>query len=197
MILMMMEMMTVLFLSIVASSVYMTVTMYFFDTKINYPRACVFRDEGGDFVIENLAELEMFCTIWSPTIFAMPIIMSFTEKDLLLIKAIAALVTIQAVIPFFQCVERCRCSCAVKNVKTCANVSETLTLVILPILVIMTCAVNFTMDSDYRFVSYNAYTVTVQVCLMLIYMGRRYCCRPCRCCCEKVRAYKQKGIGVQ
>ena len=104
MLLMIMEVSALLFASIGSSMVYMLVTMFFFDTKINYPKACVIKDDSGDFIIENLAELEMFYTVWSPAILSICIMWPFIDKDLLIMREITAVVTVQAVIPFFQCV---------------------------------------------------------------------------------------------
>ena len=126
----------------------------------------------GDFIVENLGELEMLTTILSPAFsgfFIAAWTNNFTERDLNLTPIIAFVALVQAVFPFF------------KSKSKCAWVVEKITFLVIPILVILMCCVNIVMDEDKIWLSYNAYTLVIQILLPLTYFGKR----TFQCSCKK------------
>ena len=70
--------------------------------------------------------------------------------------------------------------------------NEFLTFLVFPFIVGVMCILNQLQDEDRVLNAFNIYTIAIQVQLIFIYIGRRYCCICCRCCCKSVRPEKEE-----
>ena len=79
-ILMIMEVSLLVFACSFTCTVFIMIRIVFFRKKIDYPKAFT-QDQTGDFLIENLPEIEMFYTVLSPAILGFCILWSFSEAE--------------------------------------------------------------------------------------------------------------------
>ena len=99
---MIMEFSLLIFACAMACVVFIIARMLCFSAKIIYPKAYS-TIEKGDFIIENLPEIEMFYTVLSPAIvgFFIYIWLSFAKEfEFYRINEINIMVTFQSVVPF-------------------------------------------------------------------------------------------------
>ena len=119
--------------AIVAGGLY-TFIRVFKGSKLRYPKAYESFDKN-DFIIANLGELEMLCTIMSP-FFAGFMIYDFSPGALL--RVIQILTIFQALIPFAAAADK-------PKVK---KVTEMASIVIIPLLNIVLCTIFHLADED-------------------------------------------------
>ena len=158
------------YLAAIVSSFIYTFVRVFKGQKLRYPKAYESYDKD-DFIIANLGELEILTTIISPAV------VGFGIYDLSpgsLLTIIQIVVAVQALIPFLQAQSK-------PKVKI---VTEMASLVIIPLVNIVLCILFMSKEEDQKFAPFGAYTISIQVFLLLITFFKRF---GCKCCCENVR----------
>ena len=93
---------------------------------------------------------------------------------------ISVIVVIQALLPFIDRTEKC------------ARLTKIVSFVALPILIILLCIVHYALDKDdgKRLICWDVYTGSIQILLIIVFLGKRFCCGSC---CASARA-KEKGL---
>ena len=71
--------------------------------------------------------------------------------------------------------------------------TEALTFVVVPIVIIIMCILGIVIDENRAFACWFMYTISVQIMLILVFIGLRCCCN---WCCHSVRN-KQKAANIQ
>ena len=109
----------------------------------------------------------MFCSILSPA-FAGYFIAHFKHSfdpdghHSNWILPISILCTVQAMIPFIQ------------KSHACIDIAYKATFLVMPFLVTTLCLVSWIADDGKIFAPFNAYTMTIQLCLFVSFLGTRF-----------------------
>lgn len=166
-------------LSVIVSCSFYTMIRIILGRKTTYPT--VYASESStDFILQNLGELEMFLTISSPAImgYFLAALLSTYDSDEVnerfgLVIIISVVVTVQSLLPFID------------RTENCAKWTKIASFVVLPTVVIALCIVNQTEDEWNIMSCWSMYTGVIQICLILVWLGKRFCC--CKICCASVR----------
>ena len=152
--------------------------------KASYPSVYE-SNRRSDFIVQHLGELEMMCTIFSPALsgFVLAALWAAYGTDqqaskLTYILVISVTVTVQALLPFVQKTEKC------------GRLTEIASFVALPIPVTIVCIMFLNAEEGEAFVSWSWYTISIQVMLVLVFLGKRFCCA--KCCASARRKEKTK-----
>ena len=113
----------------------------------------------------------MFVTVSSPGFAAFATREPPSDGLVLIIQIVVA---IQALLPFFQ-------NCKKTN---CSDWLERISFIGIPVIVIALSVISIISDEDQRQAPFIAYTISIQIFLILFSLGKKFCCK---WCCKSVR----------
>ena len=151
------------YLSAIGAGILYTYIRVFKGSKLRYPKMYESFDKN-DFIIANLGQLETLCTIISPVLAGFSIY-DFSPPALL--KIIQIVAALQALIPFVASADKPKVE----------KVTKMASFVIIPVLNIILCTIFHLADEDKKFASFTAYTISIQVFLLLFSFFRRFGCK--------------------
>ena len=159
-----------IYISVICSCTIYTLIRMCAQSKIEYPRAYA-SPHKHDFLLENLGTLEMIVTATSPGFAAFAV---RDDPSGGFVLAIQIVVAIQALLPFLANFKRINCS----------DWLEGISFIGIPVIVIVLSVLTMVADEDRRQAPFNAYTISIQVFLILITLGKKFCCK---WCCKSIR----------
>ena len=133
--------MSVLLNNILSTVLYTLIRGGILGGKAHYP-AVYHSEKEGDFIVENLGQLELFCTISSPGLVCIATLATY-RTDILLMRSIALLVTIQALLPFSRCHK------------------DYISFLIIPVVIMGVGIAGIFFDKEFRYILVYSYAITI------------------------------------